>query len=114
MPLLTYVRLSHNKLKSLNMLEDAVFLQSLEVQDNYLNDLLEISYLNNLNLLISVNFSSNPITNMENYKHVCLETMKRLRFLDGQSVEIARKVSYFYSCQQFSLYSITKNMNQIL
>lgn len=104
MPFLTYVRLGQNKLKSLNMLEGTAFLQSLEIQENCLSDLLQISYLNNLNLLISVNFSSNPITNLDNYKHVCLTTIKKLRFLDGQSVEIAQKVSHFIYISHNKMY----------
>lgn len=105
MPYLSYVRLSNNELQSLKIFENAVLLQSIEVEGNEINNLMEISHLSKLQMLSSINLDRNPIRNQNSYESLCLETMKNLNFLDGQPVKEMQKVFiFFYVITKYSSY----------
>lgn len=92
MKYLSYVRLGHNKLTTLKLFEGAYFVESIDMSDNNIADLAEINYLQDLNLLISVNFNNNPIKQCPNYEFFCLNTMKNLQLLDENPTNISSKV----------------------
>lgn len=92
MPKLTYVRLGHNNMTSLKIFKDAASVQSIYIDNNLIEDMIEITYLRNLKLLVYLNMANNPVTYDKNYGAVVLSTARRLNFFDTKAVRTLTKV----------------------
>lgn len=85
--MLTQVSLEDNKLTSLNGLQHLKNLMELYVGNNFIESLKEIQHLKNLNKLIILDMSGNPMANDESARSYVIFSLKKLKVLDGLSID---------------------------
>ena len=65
----------------------------LYLANNKISDSKEIKYLNNLPKLLILDLSGNPISKDPNYRFFSVFSLKKLKVLDGISIEISEHQS---------------------
>lgn len=93
LPNILKLNLDYNHLNTIRFCEGMDTLQSLSVQSNDLRDLLELSYLRNLNSLSEVDFRDNYLSSLERYFDACVYNVKYISVLDGDVIDAETKVS---------------------
>jgi guanylate kinase len=89
------LNLSGNNIKSLNGLvtKRHEFLETIDLENNNISDLTEIENITHLNLLRELNFLSNPIREIEDYRLLIIFKIPKLTVLDRSKVLSKEKVN---------------------
>lgn len=82
------ISLEDNKITTLNEFPDLINLMELYLGNNLITNPKEIQNLKNLKKLIILDISGNPLTKDPNHRIFTLYNLKKLKVLDGISVEI--------------------------
>ncbi|KAB0804889.1 hypothetical protein PPYR_01859 [Photinus pyralis] len=93
LPDILKLNLDYNHLSTIKFCEGMDTLQSLTVQANNLRDLLELSYLRNLNSLSEVDFRDNYLSSLDRYFDACIYNVNYISVLDGEVIDAETKVS---------------------
>ncbi|KAJ8969093.1 hypothetical protein NQ317_016780 [Molorchus minor] len=94
-----FVDVSDNHLTSLKLFQNAENLESINIANNDIFNLLEVYYLENLRYLSRLNFHGNPIASMKYYSTACLSVVKHLMTLDGEDLTAEQKIEAKKSCE---------------
>merc|ERR1719230_1894815 len=84
---LTQLSLENNAISSLSGLAHLSSLMELYIGNNEVHELQEVDHLKNLPKLIIVDLSGNQLCNTANYRLYTLFRIRRLKVLDGISVQ---------------------------
>ncbi|XP_025108010.1 leucine-rich repeat and guanylate kinase domain-containing protein-like [Pomacea canaliculata] len=87
------LNLSGNKVRSLQGLEGHNVLESIDLEDNEVIDIVEIQHIQQLGMLRELNLLRNPIQELPYYRLAILFHIPRLCLLDRHKVEVEEKVS---------------------
>ncbi|CAG9310144.1 unnamed protein product [Blepharisma stoltei] len=85
-PNLRFLRLDENRIRSLSNLGHLAKLQCLQIASNRIQDYLELDKLGDLNNLMELGISNNPISRKTPYRISVIKRIPQLMFLDGQDV----------------------------
>ena len=84
---LTQLSLEDNQIQKLSGFEDLQTLMELYLGNNLIDEIKEIINLKELQRLIILDISGNNLIREENYRIYCIFHLRRLRVLDGLSIE---------------------------
>ena len=84
---LTQLSLEDNQISRLNGFEDMQTLMELYLGNNQIDEIKEVINLKELQRLIILDISGNNLIREENYRIYCIFHLRRLRVLDGLSIE---------------------------
>nr|XP_033813435.1 leucine-rich repeat and guanylate kinase domain-containing protein isoform X3 [Geotrypetes seraphini] len=84
---------SSNSIKSLEGLEGLDLLQTINLKDNQISDLSELSYIEDLPVLRELNLLNNPIQEHHDYWLTALFLLHRLTELDGMKIKTEEKIT---------------------
>lgn len=104
------LQLSHNKMTSLKLFENACTLQSISMVNNLISDVTELYYLRTLLAVTELDLRNNALTSQPHYHDFCIFNLPSLLFLDGDYVDPPCKASCFVNClskKMFHYYCIT-------
>ncbi|XP_052213909.1 leucine-rich repeat and guanylate kinase domain-containing protein-like [Dreissena polymorpha] len=87
------INFSGNKIRSLKGLQNHDLLESLDLEDNEVIDIMEIQYIRELPMLRELNLLRNPIQELPDYRLSILFQIQRLTELDRHKVEVEEKVA---------------------
>ncbi|XP_005112686.1 leucine-rich repeat and guanylate kinase domain-containing protein [Aplysia californica] len=87
------VNLSGNTIRSLSGLDHNVLLESVDVEDNEVIDIVEINHIKNARNLRDLNLLRNPIQELPDYRLSILFRISRLTTLDRHHVKEQEKVA---------------------
>lgn len=84
---LTQLSLEDNRIQKLTGFDDMQTLMELYLGNNLVEDIKEVTNLKDLQRLIILDISGNNMIKEENYRIYCIFHLRRLRVLDGLSIE---------------------------
>ncbi len=76
-----------NQISTLDGLENLQTLMELYLGNNFIGDMREITKLKNLGRLIILDISGNNLSRDSNYRIYCIFHLRKLKVLDGVSIE---------------------------
>lgn len=89
---LVYVNLSNNQITSLAIFKGAYNLEQIDLSDNKVSDLFELTYLCGLQYLVNLDLTANPVTARSSYAEACMKSLRSLTVLDGNVIDLECKV----------------------
>ncbi|KAL0274806.1 UNVERIFIED_CONTAM: hypothetical protein PYX00_002844 [Menopon gallinae] len=92
--------LGNNQITQLDFLMGCYHIRKLELQNNKIESLLELSRLRPVLKLYLLDLSGNPVCDKRSYRYMILNTVPDVKFLDQSEVHLSEKVAAYLEVTQ--------------